>query len=140
MYTCHRYGGEPTLQAIKDFTDFRDKTRLPMYMGEIGHNSDKWQADFVKTMREANIGYTFWPYKKIDSSCMNGIQKPEGWDSVIVKFSEANRSTFNAIRRAMPDQATAFKLLMQYVENSRFSNCKPQVNYIKSMGLKAPGK
>ncbi len=137
MYTCHRYGDEPTPEAIKDFIDFRDKTGLPMYMGEIGHNTDKWQAAFVKTMRDANIGYTFWPYKKIDSSCMNGIQKPEGWDSVIVKFSESNRSTFNAIRKAMPDQDTAFKLLMQYVENAKFENCKPQVSYIKSMGLKA---
>ena len=32
MYTCHRYGGEATKEAIKDYIDFRDKTNLPMYM------------------------------------------------------------------------------------------------------------
>lgn len=111
-----------------------------MYMGEIEHNTDKWQADFVKVMREANIGYTFWPYKKIDSSCMNGIPKPEGWDSVIVKFSESesDRSSFDGIRKARPNQEEAFNLLMQYTENAKLKNCKPQANYIKSMQLYVP--
>ena len=30
MYTCHRYGGEPTPDAIRSYIDFRDKTNLPM--------------------------------------------------------------------------------------------------------------
>ena len=135
MYTCHRYGGDATKEAIGSFIAFRDKTGLPMYMGELGHNTDKWQSDFVKVLREANIGYTFWPYKKIESSCMVGIAKPEEWDSTVVKFSEADRNSFDAIRKARPDQATAYKLLMQFAENSKFQNCNPQPAYISSIGL-----
>ncbi len=136
MYTCHRYGGEPTREAINNFIQFRDKTHLPMYMGEIGHNSDEWQARFCKTMRDANIGYTFWPYKKVGGSCMMGIVKPEQWDSVIVRFSESDRSSFAAIRKARPDQQQARQLLMQFVQNARQDHCIPQKGYIKSMGLK----
>ena len=47
MFTCHRYGGPATAEAIQSFIDFRDKSGRPMYMGEIGHNTDEWQADFV---------------------------------------------------------------------------------------------
>ena len=137
MYTCHRYGGEPTQAAIQKIIDFRDKTQLPMYMGEIGHNTDLWQADFCKTMRNANIGYTFWPYKKIDCSCMMGIRKPAEWDSIIVKFAEADRSSFAEIRKNRPNQEQGKKLLMEFVENAKFQNCVPQAGYIKSMGLKA---
>ena len=137
MYTCHRYGGEPTQAAIQKIIDFRDKTQLPMYMGEIGHNTDQWQADFCETMRKANIGYTFWPYKKIDSSCMMGIRKPAEWDSIIVKFAEADRSSFAEIRKNRPNQEQGKKLLMEFVENAKFQNCMPQAGYIKSMGLKA---
>lgn len=137
MYTCHRYGGEPTKAAIQSIIDFRDKTKLPMYMGEIGHNTDQWQADFCATMKKANIGYTFWPYKKIDGSCMMGIKKPADWDSTIVKFAEADRSSFDAIRKARPDQEKGKKLLMEFVENAKKDNCIPQKGYIKSMGLKA---
>ena len=137
MYTCHRYGGEPTKSAIQSIINFRDKTKLPMYMGEIGHNTDQWQADFCATMKKANIGYTFWPYKKIDGSCMMGIKKPADWDSTIVKFAEADRNSFDAIRKARPDQEKGKKLLMQFVENAKKENCIPQKGYIKSMGLKA---
>lgn len=42
MYTCHRYGGEPTKAAIQEIINFRDSVNLPMYMGEIGHNTDEW--------------------------------------------------------------------------------------------------
>lgn len=137
MYTCHRYGGAPTKEAIQSYIDFRDKTQLPMYMGEIGHNTDKWQADFCETMRKANIGYTFWPYKKIENSCMMGIRKPAEWDSIIVKFAEADRSSFDGIRKARPDQENGKKLLMEFVENAKQKNCVPQTGYIQSMGLKA---
>lgn len=136
MYTCHRYGGDASAPAIKDYIDFRDKTGLPMYMGEIGHNTDEWQADFVKVMEEANIGYTFWPYKKVDGSCMNAITRPAGWDSIVVKFAEADRTTFNDIRAVRPDQKVAAKLLREFIENSKFANCKPQTGYIRSMKMK----
>ena len=137
MYTCHRYGGPATAEAIKDYIDFRDKTGLPMYMGETGHNTDEWQADLVRVMRDNNIGYTFWPYKKVDNSCMNAVVRPEGWDSVVVKFAEAQRTTFADIRAARPDQAEAWRILTQYLENVKFANCRPQASYIKSIGLKA---
>lgn len=135
MYTCHRYGGDATTEAIRSFIDFRDKTGLPMYMGEIGHNTDEWQADFVKVMRENNIGYTFWPYKKLDGSCMMSITRPAEWDSIIVKFSETPRGTYKEFREARPDQQKARALLLQFLENSKKENCSPQKGYIKSMGL-----
>ena len=108
MYTCHRYGGDATAEAIKDYIDFRDKTGLPMYMGETG-----------------------------DGSCMMGITRPEMWDSIVVKYSEAPRTTYKELREARPDQDTFRKLLMQYVENSRYENCTPQLDYIQSLGMTA---
>lgn len=135
MYTCHRYGGPATKDAIQSYIDFRDQTQLPMYMGEFGHNTMEWQAQFVEVLKQNNIGYTFWPYKKIDDSCMMGIVKPEGWDSTIVRFSEASRNSYQEWREARPNQADARRLLMQYAENSRFDRCQPQTDYIQSMGL-----
>lgn len=35
MYTCHRYGGAPTPEAIGSFIAFRDSTGLPMYMARL---------------------------------------------------------------------------------------------------------
>lgn len=136
MYTCHRYGGPATREAIADYIAFRDSVNLPMYMGEIGHNTLEWQAEFCRVMREANIGWTFWPYKKCDASCMVSITMPEGWKQII-DFSESSRLTYQEIREARPDQALVRKALDDFIENCRFEHCSPQLDYIRSMELDA---
>ncbi|MCH5234222.1 MAG: glycoside hydrolase family 5 protein [Muribaculaceae bacterium] len=137
MFTCHRYGGPATAEAIEGFISFRDSSNRPMYMGEIGHNTDKWQADFVKVMKDNNIGYTFWPYKKRDNSCMMGIVMPEEWEEV-VRFAEAPNHSFQEIRDAQPDRVKARVALDKFLEQCKFANCEPQVSYINSIGLKMP--
>ena len=135
MYTCHRYGGDATAEAINDYISFRDKTQLPMYMGEIGHNTNEWQADFVKVMKQANIGYTFWPYKKLDGSCMMGIQRPEVWDSVVVKYSETDRTTYKNLREARPNQQLFRQQLDEFIRNCRLERCHKQEEYIRSLDM-----
>ena len=106
-----RYGGDPTKEAIQSIIDFRDKVNLPMYMGEIGHNTDEWQAAFCQTMREKN------------------------WAN-IVYFSEAPRASYKEIRDARPDQAMARKAMMDFIEACKLKNCVVQEGYIQSLGMK----
>lgn len=136
MYTCHRYGGPATADAIRSYIDFRDKTGLPMYMGEIGHNTDEWMSDFVDVMRDNNIGYTFWPYKKIEDSSMTGIAAPEGWQE-IVTFAEAPRGTYAEIReaRSKVNLDAARKALDGYAEGARAENMLVHDNYISAIKL-----
>lgn len=135
MYTCHRYGGQPTAEAIKGIIEFRNKTNLPMYMGEIGHNKDEWISAFCKTLEENNIGYTFWPYKKMgDPTSFVHVNEPDGWQK-IVEFTEKPRGTYKEVREARPDQALTQKTLLDYIENCKFSNCTVNGNYIKAIGL-----
>jgi len=136
MYTCHRYGGQPTKAAIQNLINFRDSVNLPMYMGEIGHNKDEWMSAFCKVMEENNIGWTFWPYKKMDGSSFVGITPPENWEQ-IVAFSEAPRASYKEIRDARPDQAVARKAMMDFIEACKFQNCVVQQSYIEALGLKA---
>ena len=135
MYTCHRYGGPATKEAITHYINFRDSINRPMYMGEFGHNTMEWQRDFVNVLKQNNIGYTFWPYKKVDNSCMMAIQRPEGWDSIVVKYSETSRNTYQEWREARPNQAKFRQLLNEFAENCRFEKCTPQAEYIQSMGM-----
>lgn len=134
MYTCHRYGGEPIKAAIESIIQFRDSVNRPMYMGEIGHNTDEWQAAFCKVMRDNNIGYTFWPYKKVDGSSFVSVKRPEEWEEV-VRFAEAPRNTYQEIRAARPGQETAVSAMKRFIENCKFENCLPQQGYIRSLGM-----
>ena len=135
MYTCHRYGGEPTKAAIQKFIDFRDSVNLPMYMGEIGHNTNEWQTAFCRTMKENNIGYTFWPYKKMEGSGFVGITPPEDWEK-IVQFSETPRTFYQEIRNARPDPTITRTTMMNFIEACKLKNCVVQDGYIQSLGMK----
>ena len=85
-------------------------------------------------MRENNIGYTFWPYKKLHNSSFMGVKAPENWDKVIA-FSEAPRTTYKEIRDARPNEEMMKKAMADFIENSKCENCIPQTGYIRSLGL-----
>lgn len=137
MYSCHRYGGDPTPEAIGSFIAFRDKVNRPMYMGEIGHNTYQWMTTFSKTMQENNIGYTYWPYKKLGTSSWVGFAAPEAWDKVI-EFAESNRQGYAEIRNAR-EHAGGIEVLQGAIEALceavRFENCTIDKAYIEALGL-----
>ena len=136
MYTCHRYWCD-TLQAnIQDFVSFRDSVNLPIYMGETGENSDQWIGAWTRLMERNNIGWTYWPFKRMGnpSSVMNIVQL-ENWDKVI-QFTESPRTGFDEIRKARPNQELVRKAMLQLIENCKFSNCKVNEGYVKAMGMK----
>lgn len=137
MYTCHRYGGPATAEAISSYIEFRDKTNRPMYMGELGHNTDEWMSDFVDAMRANNIGYTFWPYKKIGDSAMTGVAEPEGWKEELAAFVEAPRGSYGEIRdaRKLCSQERGVELLNRYVENAKAPNMLVHDSYIRAIQL-----
>ena len=136
MYTCHRYWCD-TLQAnIQDFVSFRDSVNLPIFMGETGENTDQWIAGWTRLMERNNIGWTYWPFKKMNSPRgVTSITQPENWEKII-EFTEAPRNNFNDIRAARPDQELVKKAMLQLAENSKFRNCTVNEGYVKAMGLK----
>lgn len=132
MYTCHRYGGEPTAEAIKEYIQFRDSVNLPMYMGEIGQNTNEWIAAFRQTMEDNNIGWTFWPYKKMGESCFSSITPPKNWDA-LVKFAETPRNSYKEIRDIHPGQPLARKAMTDFLEACKLKNTEIQKDYIKAL-------
>lgn len=136
MYTCHRYWCD-TLQAnIQDFVSFRDSVNLPIYMGETGENKDEWVAAWTRLMERNNIGWTYWPYKRMGNpSSVVNVPRPQNWDK-IVDFCESPRSNFDEIRKARPDQELAKNAMLQLLENIKYKNCKVNEGYVKAMGLK----
>lgn len=139
MYSCHRYGGDPTPEAIASFIAFRDKVNRPMYMGEIGHNTYEWMTEFSETMRANNIGYTYWPYKKMGSSSWVGFAAPEGWQNVVA-FAEGNRQSYKDIRETREAAGGSDALqeaLDAFVGSVRFENCTIDKKYIRALGLNA---
>ena len=136
MYTCHRYWCDTLQSNIQDFVNFRDSVNLPIYMGETGENTDEWIAAWTRLMERNNIGWHYWPYKKMDSERgMVSIKAPENWN-LIVDYTSQDRSNFAKIRAVRPDQAVVRKAMTDLLENMKFANCNINKGYILALGMK----
>lgn len=140
VYTFHKYWTPPTREVIKDYLDFSDKYNVPLYCGETGENEDAWVETFRKMLDSNNIGWHFWPYKKINNT--RGIvtfDKPAYYDSIST-YANAVRFNFDDVRKNRPTNiAEIKKALNGFLENCRFENCIENKGYINALGFK-PGK
>jgi aryl-phospho-beta-D-glucosidase BglC (GH1 family) len=135
-YTFHKYWMTVNQEAIQEYLNFRDKYNVPVWMGESGENTDEWIDSFRKLLEAHNIGWCFWPYKKLDAtSCIVSINSPADW-AAIVAFAEGPRSTFEEVRKHRPPKERAQKALSDYLERIKFANCQINQDYLKALGLR----
>jgi hypothetical protein len=107
-------------------------------MGESGENNDEWIAQFAKALEKNNIGWAFWPYKKMEkSSAVVSILPPADW-AKIVEFAKFPSGTGHAEERmkARPEQETINRVFTELLENVRLQKCRVNEGYLKALGMK----
>lgn len=136
VYSFHKYWTDTTQEVIKDYVDFRDKYNVPIYVGETGENDDNWILAFRKLLEKNNIGWHYWPYKKMEStSCLITFPSPTSWDS-LVAYTKKPRSSFEEIRKARPqDIGSIQQALGRFLINLRRPNYRFNEKYITGIGL-----
>lgn len=136
VYTFHKYWMEVNKTAIQEYLDFRDKHNVPIWMGESGENTDEWISSFRTLLEQHNIGWCFWPYKKLNAtSCVVSIDSPAEWEAIIA-FADGPRTTFEEVRKNRPPKEKVQKALNDYLERMKFANCGINQGYLNALGLK----
>ena len=135
-YTFHKYWMEVKQEAVQEYVDFSQKHNVPLYMGESGENTDEWIRSFRELLERNDIGWCFWPYKKLDAtSCVASVRKPADWDAVVA-FAEHPRTTYEDVRKQRPPREAARRALADYLEAVKFDNCQINDGYLKALGLR----
>lgn len=136
VYTFHKYWMDVNRGAIQEYVDFSNKYDVPVWMGESGENTDEWIDSFRTLLDANNIGWCFWPYKRMDAtSCVVSINPPAEWDT-IVGFAEGPRTTFEDVRKHRPPKEKVERALISYLERIKFANCRINQGYLKALALK----
>ncbi len=101
LYTLHKYWMPPTQESIQQYLDFREKYQVPIWLGESGENNAEWIAAFASLLDKNDIGWAFWPYKKMasDSSIVK-FTPPTGWEHIVEYASQGGRQ----VKRKRPWQ------------------------------------
>lgn len=135
IYTCHRYHTEPTVAGLRNFLAFRDQYNVPMWMGETGENTDAWVGSFRQVMGDNDMGWAFWPYKKMErTSALVTFAPPEGW-AQIVAYAKLPRGAAQSKERLKqrPPQDVIDKAFAGLLENIRFKPSQINEGYARAL-------
>lgn len=137
-YTFHTYWTEPDGRAIERYLAVREKFQVPLLLGESGENKDDWIQRFRTLLDTHDIGWFFWPYKKVTTvTGVATVPAPEGWDAIRA-FADGPRGTMEEIRKSRPTPADAARVLAALLENLAPERCQFNAGYIRALGLTPP--
>jgi endoglucanase len=65
VLSFHKYWNKNDQASIQNIIKLRDQYKVPVWLGETGENSNVWFAQAVQLLEENNIGWAWWPLKKL---------------------------------------------------------------------------
>ena len=118
VYSFHKYWSANDLGSIDWVLKIREEYNVPLWMGESGENSNVWFRDAIKLFEENNIGWSWWPMKRIET-----IVAPYS-----IKFSEGYKSILNYWRGniSKPNIDEAYSIMMDLANSSNSLYCDYQ--------------
>lgn len=113
VLSFHKYWNYNNEEAIRHMLQMRDRYDIPVWLGETGENSNVWFTEAIRLLEQNNIGWAWWPLKKIGIN--NPLEIPAGAEyQQLIEY-------WNGKTRKVPDAATAWKALKQLAEATHFS-------------------
>ncbi|MDF2552255.1 MAG: glycosyl hydrolase family 5 [Chryseobacterium sp.] len=124
-FSFHKYWNYNNDETLKFALDLREKHNMPIWLGETGENSNVWFTELIQLLDKHNIGYAFWPMKKIDN--IAGITN--------VKITPEYQKLLDYWKNGgeKPSKEFAKKTLMTIAENYKFSNVEIKNDVIDAM-------
>ena len=125
VYSFHKYWNSNDMGAIQYLLSFRNQNNRPLWLGETGENSNAWFTDCIKLMKQENIGWAWWPHKKISS-----IAGP-----LSAEISPQYQTLLNywGGSGSKPSVDYAYAALMMQADKLKFENVRFQKDVIDAM-------
>lgn len=108
VVSFHKYWNRNDVASIQKFLDIRDRYHVPLWLGESGENNDGWYRDAIALVEGHDIGWSWWPLKKIGKNNPFAANMPPGFEKVIRYWKG---------KGAKPSAEEAFQSLMQLAES-----------------------
>jgi hypothetical protein len=75
----HKYWNLNDEASIAAALKLREDNHAPVWMGESGENSDVWFRDVIRLVEDHDIGWSFWPLKKLGFNNPLEVVPNPGW-------------------------------------------------------------
>lgn len=127
LYQFHKYWDEPTEKTIQRYKNFRILYNVPIWCGETGENTNKWYKEAYFMLEENQIGWAFWPWKKLGKS-NNPVSQP-----IPYRWHKMH----NYMNKGTPiEQEEAILILESYLDSLKLENCTINTEVLDALPLK----
>lgn len=121
----HKYWNNNDMAAIQTMLNYRTQYNVPIWLGESGENSNVWFEEVISLIESNNIGWAFWPMKKIENLAgVTSVTKPEGYDKILEYWKNGGEK---------PNVNFAKKVLMQMAANYKMEHLTIRHDVIDAM-------
>jgi hypothetical protein len=124
VVSFHKYWSFNNEATIKGTLDIREQNNVPIWLGESGENSNPWYRDALHLMEEQNIGWAWWPLKKLGGNNPLQVKMPGDYQKVL---------DYWAGKGPRPTPVEAEKGLMEFANNLKLENCIYHKDVIDAM-------
>lgn len=121
----HKYWNYNDKESIQKMLDYRTKYNVPIWLGESGENSNVWFKDALTLMENNNIGWAFWPMKKIENIAgVTSVTKTPEYETLLKYWKDGGKK---------PTEDFAKKALMKMADNFKMENVTVKPDVIDAM-------
>jgi endoglucanase len=87
VLSFHKYWNSNDLKSIQHILDFRERYNMPVWLGETGENSNVWFTEAIRLFESNNIGWSWWPLKKLGNNNPLQIKSSPDYDSLVAYWN-----------------------------------------------------
>ncbi|MGC4039458.1 MAG: cellulase family glycosylhydrolase [Flavobacterium sp.] len=121
----HKYWSNNNTAAIQDIMDLRKEHNVPIWLGESGENSNVWFQEVLHLVESNNIGWAFWPMKKVENIAgVTDVKQTEGYKKLLQYWKDGKNK---------PSVEEAKAILMQMADNYKMQNVIVKHDVIDAM-------
>ena len=125
VYSFHKYWNNNTQNTIQWVLDMRDQFNVPLWMGESGENSNVWFKEAIKLFEDNNIGWAWWPWKRIETIVSSFSIKSNSKYSSVVDYFKGNA--------VAPSAGDAYQGMLELADAAKIENCDFRKGVIDAM-------
>ena len=127
VYSFHHYiGGIDDTNYIHQYTtNLQKQFNVPLWVGEVGENSNTWAHNKKSFFESKNIGWSWWNFKSLERiSSLFSYRKTEDFQRIIDFWQGSGPK---------PDTLDAFTTLMSFAELTSFDSCDINIGLVRAL-------
>jgi endoglucanase len=87
VLSFHKYWNSNDLQSIQHILNFREQYNIPVWLGETGENSNVWFTEAIHLFETNNIGWSWWPLKKLGNNNPLQIKSNPDYNALVAYWN-----------------------------------------------------